>query len=352
MQRTTMVIPALCLALQCGAIIAGPISFLPVSACPGCSTQAIGINNSNLITGSYADAAGNVHSYSQLNGVVTSFDPAVPGGMVVFSEAGHASSTGRIAGDYVLGSDGVDRPFIRNADGSYVLPPNFVSGGATATVDFAVGVNASGLVTGSYTFDPNQSTGFTGFIYNGSAYTSTFSFPGALVTDTFALDINNGGVIVGSFKKPGEEHGFIRAANGTFTQVDVPGSIETEVFGINNNGDIVGRYLDSLGIQHGFERTNGIYIQINYSDPSHDPNTYAWGINDAGRIVGDSVPGDPGAGPFSAFVTTPEPEALWMTAAGLLACLVRSRFRKSGSDTSNPHSSVFHSARHDSNSAS
>ena len=41
------------------------------------------------------------------------------------------------------------------------------------------------------------------------------------------------------------------AANFSFTQIDVPGAIFTEAFGINDAGQIVGGFNDSTG-SHGF----------------------------------------------------------------------------------------------------
>lgn len=50
-------------------------------------------------------------------------------------------------------------------------------------------------------------------------------------------------------------HGFLYS-EGTFTQLDVPGSAAfTEAEGINNDGDIVGLFVDNRGIEHGFLAT-------------------------------------------------------------------------------------------------
>jgi len=54
--------------------------------------------------------------------------------------------------------------------------------------------------------------------------------------------------------------------------------------GINNNGQIVGYYVDSSGIDHGFLYSGGTYTTLN--DPSGSKGTVAAGINDQGQIVG------------------------------------------------------------------
>ncbi len=59
----------------------------------------------------------------------------------------------------------------------------------------------------------------------------------------------------------------------------------TEAFGINDAGQIVGVYEDSSGTFHGFLYSGGTYITLN--DPlGTGATTYATGINDAGQIVG------------------------------------------------------------------
>src|SRR5690349_1156607 len=74
--------------------------------------------------------------------------------------------------------------------------------------------------------------------YTSVAYEyAKLTFPAA--TLTIANGINNNNVIVGSFfDATSSVHGFIYN-NGTYTQIDYPGSTETEVLGINDSGDIV-----------------------------------------------------------------------------------------------------------------
>src|SRR5438309_568068 len=158
------------------------------------------------------------------------------------------------AADYVA-EDGIDRPFVRNPDGSFDLRPGF----AGASVTYAIDINARGDLAGSYTLDPDAANGFTGYVMRGSTFISIFSYPGAHVTNTYVLGQNESGAIVGSFKTTtaDEEHGFLRTAHGKFKQIDYPGSVQTEAFGINAAGDIVGRYLDTHGNNHGFLLSDG-----------------------------------------------------------------------------------------------
>ena len=75
-------------------------------------------------------------------------------------------------------------------------------------------------------------------------------------------------------------------AQGTYTQIDVPGAVTTEAAGINTAGEIVGTYIDSAG-GHGFLFSGGTYTTVDYPGTQY---SYAQGINDAGQIVGLAEP--------------------------------------------------------------
>ena len=132
---------------------------------------------------------------------------------------------------------------------------------------------------------------------------STFSFtpidvPGSAYTD--ASGINDRGQIVGWFEDSmGNGHGFLDTA-GSFTPIDVPGSTITEPLGINDRGQIVGDFFDSTGHEHGFLDIGGSFTPI---DVPGSAFTVPLGINDRGQIMGSSHAGllVPGQG----FLATP-----------------------------------------------
>lgn len=72
-------------------------------------------------------------------------------------------------------------------------------------------------------------------------------------------------------------------AQGTYTQIDVPGSLFTVCQGINQAGDVVGQYEDSHGSYHGFILADGVYSTIDYPGAN---GSGLYGINDFGKIVG------------------------------------------------------------------
>jgi hypothetical protein len=74
-----------------------------------------------------------------------------------------------------------------------------------------------------------------------------------------------------------------------YTSINYPGSRTTVASGINNNGVIVGSYIDTNNKNHGFVYRKGMYVRI---DVPNATQTFANGINDYGDIVGTySLPG-------------------------------------------------------------
>jgi probable HAF family extracellular repeat protein len=85
-------------------------------------------------------------------------------------------------------------------------------------------------------------------------------------------------------------------AQYVYTKIMVPNSTFTEASGINDLGQVVGTYTDSVGIPHGFMYQNGVYTTLDYPSAAHN---YLFGINDAGSVVGSFSPVVP-RGPYSA----------------------------------------------------
>jgi len=76
-----------------------------------------------------------------------------------------------------------------------------------------------------------------------------------------------------------------------FTTIDPPTSIITVPYGITARGDVVGTYLDSDGLQHGFLLHKGVFTTIDFPGAE---GTEARGIAPNGTIVGDYwMPGEP-----------------------------------------------------------
>src|SRR5947208_15960974 len=75
----------------------------------------------------------------------------------------------------------------------------------------------------------------------------------------------------------------------TFKTLDFPSATKTEAFAINENGQIVGFYVDSTGLMHGFLDQNNVFTTIDDPLGTNNPlfgNSAATGINNPGTIVG------------------------------------------------------------------
>jgi probable HAF family extracellular repeat protein len=108
-----------------------------------------------------------------------------------------------------------------------------------------------------------------------------FDFPGA--TEIYGLGINARGDIVGRYvDTAGVTHGFLMQ-QGSFTTIDFPQATFTAARGVNARGDIVGRFLDAGGNEHGFLLEDGRYKRIDYPGAAA---TTARGINNSGEISG------------------------------------------------------------------
>ena len=114
------------------------------------------------------------------------------------------------------------------------------------------------------------------------------------------------------------------AASFTFTPIAAPGASSTEAFGINATGQIVGAFVDDMGI-HGVLDTGGVLTPIDVPGASR---TEAFGINDKGQIVGffDNATGEHG---FLATLTAaPGPSTLVPLVTGLAFGAAWKRIRK------------------------
>jgi len=109
---------------------------------------------------------------------------------------------------------------------------------------------------------------------------SPINVPGAVQTQVNG--INDSGQIVGNYLAfTGTKYGFLLSA-GNYTTLNVPGSTQTGAYGINASGQIVGFY-DMAGVTHGFLLSAGTFTTI---DPPSSTLTYAYKITASGQIVG------------------------------------------------------------------
>jgi hypothetical protein len=194
-----------------------------------------------------------------------------------------------------------------NAAGTNTTITTFDAPGAGTAANqgtFPSGINPSGAITG-FTRDANSAR--HGFLRAPDGTFTIFDDPGAGTCSTScgtigpgqgtrAYAINPSGQIAGFYSdNTARCHGYVRAANGTFTQIDAPdagtgpfpqGTFPSEFTpaGINPAGAITGFYVDASSVQHGFVRApSGTIIEF---DPTGSIFTNPNAINEPGAITG------------------------------------------------------------------
>jgi uncharacterized membrane protein len=152
----------------------------------------------------------------------------------------------------------------------------------------AIGINDDGQVVGDYRDSAGR---FHGFFWDAGLFL-TFDVPFPEATLTAPNAINNVGQIVGFYFDNhvtetfpnGHAHGFLYD-NGFFSSFDVPGATETLPLDINDHGQTVGVYGDSDSIPHSFLLEDGHFTSIEVPFP-HVVFTDVSGMNNRGQIVG------------------------------------------------------------------
>lgn len=205
-----------------------------------------------------------------------------------------------------------------NIQPAYTFTPLSIPTGSVA-----FGINDAGTIVGG---GPDTSLGFVGTQKDGF---QTFDYqpaPPAQCQDCdwdVATGINNNGQMVGysgvadyAINNP---DAWI-SSNGGFSNLVAPDSQATFPYGINDNGQIVGQYVDNTpnaGL-HGFLDSNGAFQTLDEPGAAY---TNLVGINDSGQIVGYSdlgsflyTPGVNGKPATFTTITTPTGGAATVTA--------------------------------------
>jgi hypothetical protein len=267
------------------------------------------INRAGAITGYYWDASDAYHGFLRApNGRITTFDApgAGPGeGEGTFPMS--INSNGTVVG-YVQDTDMLTHGFSRSVDGRITTFDVPGAGTVVGTWEgtFPTNNNEAGAIAGFYA---DVSWGIHGFLRAPNGRITTLDVPGA--ASTAAISINPVGAIAGDYwDANGVAHGFLRAPNGRITPFDAPGAgtssnvgmdVGTEVdwccsFGflaLNPTGAITGYAIDSDWGFHGFLRApDGSFTEIAPAGAGtgYDLGTLPAGINPAGAITGYYLP--------------------------------------------------------------
>jgi hypothetical protein len=223
------------------------------------------------LMGTFAQQAANSGSIE----VITTFDYPGTGNRTLPQKI---NERGDIVGIFI-DSSGVSRGFIRFSDGSFSAP--IVDPNDTVGFTEGRGINNSRTVDGDYVGGDNELHSF--FLSNGTF--TEYDVPGALETNL--LSINDAGDFTGGFDPDGS--GIFQAfvgRGGTLTSFSVPSALSTFAEEINNSKHLlVGYFIDSSGILHGYYRdANGaLHFPI---DPTGSVATVLFGLNDRNWVVG------------------------------------------------------------------
>jgi len=186
----------------------------------------------------------------------------------------------------------------------HAAPDSFLKDGASVEIlrypgslrdpsTIAIGINDLDHVVGRYIDSDSH-----GFIKVGPAYTRV-AVPGAVLTEL--TGINNSGDIVGSYALSGGVSESFLLRGGDLQVVAVPSASLTAAHGINSAGQISGTFLGDGKVAHGFVRSCASVSVIDVPGATAPNYTQVRGINDLGQVVGRF---DDSAGTHG-FVATP-----------------------------------------------
>ena len=155
-----------------------------------------------------------------------------------------------------------------------------VPGAAQGAFQCATGVNKAGTLVGLYT---DASGNYEGWELIGTKFSSiNVPFQGAV--STWPSGINDSGEIAGDwFQSDNYAQGFT-LIGGTYTSINYPGAEYTDVWAVNNKGDLGGDYFDTpSGVNHGMTDIGGVFTTI---DPPGSIYTFIQGLDDDDNAVG------------------------------------------------------------------
>jgi probable HAF family extracellular repeat protein len=211
---------------------------------------------------------------------------------------------------YAQNAAGADRAFLfADANNNGVADPGemrdlgVLAGDAAS---YAYGLNNAGEVVGTSRSAPLGLDGNERAVRfnSGAAPTDLGLGHGVDVSGSNAVDINEGGTIVGGAISGADYLAFARSAAGVATSFALPPPYNeyAEAQAVNFFGAVVG-YSGGVTGDSGFLRaTDGTLTPVGHPNPA-EPYNYAWDISDAGYVAGE---GYNSAGDYHAFRYNPD----------------------------------------------
>jgi hypothetical protein len=243
-------------------------AFKDITVPTAVETNAFGINNKKEIVGDYINQAGAKEALFLKGSKLTKVSCPSGGSPALY---GVNSGGSAVSDDYC--GNGVVWTYVPGVGMRPVPNP-----GCPDCPFFSLAIDDSEVVAGMFQNEQQQFQGFT--LDTESGEFTAWDLPGG-PTPQPALGMNNAGTIVLSAADPasGLAHSYLFDGK-TFTQIDVPGALQSFAHGINNNGDIVYTVEDSNGNNWGvfFYATLREFYWFN--QPDGRDNTRGYGLND------------------------------------------------------------------------
>jgi len=232
------------------------------------------------------------------------------------------NSSGQVAGSYTVPGTSGSKAFIRNADGTLIRIQSNAQDSGSASINnsgevvgyagksgfhrladgtsqtlslhccatSAVAVNSAGYLAGTYFLNWQHKIRAVYLMDTTGKYLH-FTFPhDRYPRDSVSIEVgglNDSNQIVGAWTAYRNgvltRHGFLYDS-GTITQLDVPGAAVTQPRAINDSGEIVGDWTDSVGVTHGFLWTAAEKFTV--FDAPQATLTSITAINNSGVMVG------------------------------------------------------------------
>lgn len=261
---------------------------------PGQSeTSVSSINNSGQMVGTFNDG----ESAFLFDGKkFTAFKPAGAGEVYIPG----INDAGQIVGSFFDAQD-IPRGYIKTGDTykiiNYPANPPAVTVGETGISD----INNSGIAVGYY-FDEDFEISRAFYLDTNTNTFTPITIPEA--TDrTYAWGNNELNQVVGSYRGDKGFYGYF-LDQGKITKLEFPGSSLTAAYGVNDAGTIVGSFFrEETGRNlYGFVWNNGVFTEIEAPGATQ---TFVSSINDSGEIAGYYFDA---AGTKHGFVATKVPE--------------------------------------------
>ncbi len=253
-------------------------------------TQLLGINDAETIVG-YHGATVNKGEVTAVHGGFTSDN--FPGSAQ--TQVTGVSNLGEQVGFYV-DNNGVTHGFVQQGT-------IYTTADAPNTAfNQLLGVNDEGVAVGYSSSDPTGLTLQKAYVRDANGTVNYIDFSKQHLSpsaNTQATGITDNGEVVGFIQTGTTSVGFVDI-NGAISEVKAFGSSFTQILGVNNEGEMVGDFVDSAGNMHGFTDINGQFTQIDAPGASA---TTVNGVNDFGQLVGFDTVGTVTNG----FVATNDP---------------------------------------------